>query len=49
MNESNSRLKKGFRFIVAIDYVEPDYSPNMQGFDSHMQFFHTTSLKMARK
>lgn len=49
MSEDNYRLKNGFRFIVAIDYVEPDYSPNMQGFDSHMQLFHTTSLNRARK
>ena len=49
MSEGRYKLKKGYRFIVAIDYVEPDQTPCMQvGDGSHLQFFHATNLNQAR-
>lgn len=48
MSRETFKLKRGYRFIVAIDYVEPDQSPSIQGVESHLQFFHTTNLTQAR-
>ena len=48
MSEAKYKLKKGYQYVVAIDYIEPEHSPSLQGEDSHLQFFHTTSLSQAR-
>lgn len=47
MNEKS--LKTGSCYIVAIDYSEPDFSPNTPGFTSQPRFYHTTDMEVARK
>ena len=47
MNEK--KLENGKCYIVAIDYSEPDFSPNTPGFTSQPRFYHTTDMEEARK
>lgn len=42
-------MEKGTKFIVFIDYVEPDMAPNSPGFDSQPRFYHAETMEQARK
>lgn len=48
MSEGNYRMKKGYRFIVFIDYCEMDCAPNSPGFDSQPRFYYAANLNQAR-
>ena len=48
MSEGNYRMKKGYRFIVFIDYCEMDCAPNSLGFDSQPRFYYAANLNQAR-
>ena len=48
MSEGNYRMKKGYRFIVFIDYCEMDCTPNSPGFDSQPRFYYAANLNQAR-
>ena len=42
-------MEKGTKFIVFIDYCEPDMAPNSPGFDSQPRFYHAETMEQARK
>ena len=48
MSEGNYKMKKGYRFIVFIDYCEMDCTPNSPGFDSQPRFYYAANLNQAR-
>lgn len=48
MSEGNYKMKKGYRFIVFIDYCEIDCTPNSPGFDSQPRFYYAANLNQAR-
>ena len=48
MSEGNYKMKKGYRFIVFIDYCEMDCEPNSPGFDSQPRFYCAANLNQAR-
>ena len=42
-------MKTGAKFIVFIDYSEPDMAPNSPGFDSQPRFYYAASMDQARE
>ena len=42
-------MEKETKFIVFIDYSEPDMAPNSPGFDSQPRFYHAITMEQARK
>ena len=45
---SKGITKKGSRFIVFIDYCEPDLAPNSPGIDSQPRFYYAVNMDQAR-
>ena len=45
---SKGITKKSYRFIVFIDYCEPDLAPNSPGFDSQPRFYYAVNMDQAR-
>ena len=41
-------MEIGTKFIVFIDYSEPDMAPNSPGFDSHPRFYYAANMDQAR-
>ena len=41
-------MEKETKFIVFIDYTEPDMAPNSPGFDSQPRFYHAETMEQAR-
>ena len=42
-------METGTKFIVFIDYSEPDMSPNSPGFDSQPRFYYAANMDQARE
>lgn len=42
-------METGNRFIVFIDYSEPDMAPNSPGFDSQPRFYYAANMDQARE
>lgn len=42
-------MEKGTKFIVFIDYCEPDMAPNSPGFDSQPRFYYAATMDQARE
>ncbi len=41
-------MKRGTKYIVFIDYSEPDMAPNSPGFDSQPRFYYAATMDQAR-
>ncbi len=41
-------MEAGTKFIVFIDYCEPDMAPNCPGFDSQPRFYYAANMDQAR-
>lgn len=41
-------MKKETKFIVFIDFIEPDMAPNCPGFDSQPRFYLAATMEQAR-
>ena len=42
-------METGIKFIVFIDYSEPDMAPNSPGFDSQPRFYYAANMDQARE
>ena len=42
-------METGNKFIVFIDYSEPDMAPNSPGFDSQPRFYYAANMDQARE
>ena len=42
-------METGTKFIVFIDYSEPDMAPNCPGFDSQPRFYYAANMDQARE